>query len=102
MIWNAICDRCGSKRLNEHLRIQWDGLRVCRDGCWEPRNAQDGVKGVPDRQAPPWVRPEPTDTFENTALRLLETGALRLLETSPSTPVGFVGVAARALESDDL
>lgn len=31
--------------------------------CWEPRHPQDFVRGVKDKQTPPWVRPEPPDTF---------------------------------------
>lgn len=95
MQWNYICDRCGGKFLNHYSRLEWTGLRVCPP-CYEARNAQDKVKGVPDRQAPPWVRPEPTDVFENTALRLLEDGNLRLLEHSSPLSVGQQD--ARALE----
>ncbi len=27
--------------------------------CWEPRNAQDFVRGMRDKQSPPWSRPRP-------------------------------------------
>lgn len=80
MKWNAICDRCGAKRLNHLLRKQWNGLIVCADTCFEFRNAQDFVRGVADRQNPPWVRPEPTDVFVPSLLMLYEDGALMLLE----------------------
>lgn len=59
MRWKAICDRCGFERWNGQLRKEWTGLMVCKDTCWEPRHPQDFVKGKPDRQNPPWVRPEP-------------------------------------------
>jgi len=55
--WNAICDRCGEKHKSSKIRLEWTGLRVCA-ACWEPRHPQDFIKGVPDRQAPAWVRPE--------------------------------------------
>lgn len=55
--WNANCDRCGQTLKSGKLRIEWTGLRVCGP-CWEPRNQQDFLQGVPDRQAPPWSRPE--------------------------------------------
>lgn len=58
--WNAICDRCGREYKNVDLRLEWTGLRVCRK-CWEPRHPQDFVRGKPDKQAPPWVRPEPPE-----------------------------------------
>ena len=61
--WNVICDICGEKRKAHELRKTWDGFMACRDGCWYERNPQDFVKGVPDRQAVPWSRPEPTDSF---------------------------------------
>lgn len=63
MKWLAICDRCGFCRNSDQLRKEWTGLMVCRATCWEPRHKQDYVKGVPDRQNPPWVRPEPADVF---------------------------------------
>jgi hypothetical protein len=47
--------------------VEWTGLRVCHGpgtgNCWEPRNAQDFVRGVRDRQAPEWARPLPDADF---------------------------------------
>lgn len=63
MAWNAICDRCGKKRLNSDLRKEWTGLMVCRVGCFEARHPQDMVRARPDRQNPAWVRPEPEDVL---------------------------------------
>lgn len=34
---------------------------VCRETCFEKRHSQDFVKAKPDKQNPPWVRPEPTE-----------------------------------------
>jgi ribosome-binding protein aMBF1 (putative translation factor) len=56
--WKATCDRCGENHRNTQLRLEWTGLRVCRE-CFEVRNAQDFLRGKEDRQAPAWVRPEP-------------------------------------------
>lgn len=54
---------------------------VCRDTCWEPRNAQDFVRGVPDKQAPPWVRPEPADTFVQAEYYRREDGTVLFRES---------------------
>ena len=63
--WNVICDRCGFKYKARQLRKEWTGLRVCTGGgtndCWEPRHAQEKLRGKKDRQATPWVRPEPPE-----------------------------------------
>ena len=57
--WNAICDRCGSKFKFSQLKLEWDGLYVCTaNGCWEPRQPQDYVKGVMDNMAVPVSRPD--------------------------------------------
>lgn len=63
---NVLCDRCGFKFKSNQLRKEWTGLRVCHgpdtNDCWEPRHPQDRLKGRKDKQAPPWVRPEPEGT----------------------------------------
>jgi hypothetical protein len=56
--WNAICDVCGREFRASQMTQRWDGLMVCKDD-WEPRQPQDFVRGVADKIAPPWVRPEP-------------------------------------------
>lgn len=65
--WNVVCDRCGFEFKSHALAKEWTGLMVCRgagtNNCWERRHPQDAVKGKKDRQAPPWVRPEPADVF---------------------------------------
>lgn len=60
--YNAICDRCGFEYKSGQLRKEWTGLRVCST-CFEVRHPQDFVRGKPDRQAPPWVRPEPPEIY---------------------------------------
>lgn len=64
--WKAICDRCGFAHRNTELRLEWTGLRVCRE-CFEFRHPQDGLRGVSDRQSPPWTRPDapPNEPFVN-------------------------------------
>ena len=60
--WNVICDQCGRKFKDSDLQLRWDGLMVCsRD--WEPRQPQDFVHGVADKQAPPYSRAEQQDVF---------------------------------------
>jgi hypothetical protein len=60
--WNVICDSCGRQFKDNELQLRWDGLMVCK-GDWEPRQPQDFVHGVADKQAPPWARPESSDNF---------------------------------------
>lgn len=65
--WNAVCDRCGYEYKSGKLRKEWNGLRTCSgpgtNNCWEPRHPQETIKGKPDRQNPPWTRPEGDDVF---------------------------------------
>jgi hypothetical protein len=63
--WNAICMRCGFKFKANQLRLEWTNLRVCAS-CLDHRHPQESVRGHADRQAPPWVSPEPADTFIET------------------------------------
>jgi len=60
--WNVICDVCGRQYKDSELQLRWDGFMVC-SGDWEPRQPQDFVHGVADKQAPPFARPEQTDRF---------------------------------------
>jgi hypothetical protein len=64
--WNVICDRCGFKRKISEVRLEWDNLLVCIDKCWEARQPQDFVKGVPDMRPVPIARPEAPDQFITT------------------------------------
>jgi hypothetical protein len=60
--WNTLCDRCGFKFKNVSLKKEWTGLMVCEE-CFELRNQQDFIRIKPEKVAPPWVRPEPSDQF---------------------------------------
>ena len=59
---NAICDTTGFKVKLSGLVRQWDGYMVLADQC-DRRNPQDFVRGVPDKQALPFSRPEGPDVF---------------------------------------
>jgi hypothetical protein len=60
--WNVICDQCGRKFKDSDLQLRWDGLMVCSKD-WEPRQPQDFVHGVADKQVPPFSRSEQQDAF---------------------------------------
>jgi len=60
--WNAVCFECGSKQKASKMMKHWQGYYVCTR-CWEPRQPQDFVRGVPDSQAPPWTQAPPADVF---------------------------------------
>jgi len=64
--WNALCDVCGFKFKASELRRRWDGHMVCSND-FEERHPQYLIRGVPDRQAAPWVRPVPVDQFVTVA-----------------------------------
>lgn len=54
--WNAICDRCGFQFKSSEMRKTWEGYWVDQK-CFETRQPQDFVRGIPDPQAVPWDRP---------------------------------------------
>lgn len=60
--WNCACWECGKKRKASSMRKHWKGYYVCSEH-WEPREAQDFVRAVPDNQTPPWMQPQPVDSF---------------------------------------
>lgn len=64
--YKAICDSCGFLRKNFEMRMRWDGLFVCSDTCWEPRQPQDFVRTVPGEGRPvPIPRPDSTPAFQS-------------------------------------
>jgi len=75
--WLAICDQCGRQYKSSELRMRWDNLMVC-EGDWEPRQPQDFVHGVADIMAPPWTRPESSDSF----IPINYTNAMNLVSTT--------------------
>jgi len=34
----VICDQCGFRRLASECRMQWDGLFVCADTCYDEKH----------------------------------------------------------------
>lgn len=60
--WNALCYECGKKFKASSLLRHWQGYWVC-SRCFEVRQPQDFVRGVPDVQTPPWTQPQPADVF---------------------------------------
>lgn len=75
---NVICDQCGKKYKAKSLKKQWDGIYTC-SRCWDYRNPQEYVRGVPDSMAPTLSRPEAPNEFTEGAQNLL-------LPDSPITP----------------
>ena len=59
--WNVLCDRCGVQFKASQLRDEWTGLKTCSE-CWEPRHPSDLARIPRTEKAPPWTRPEGTDT----------------------------------------
>jgi hypothetical protein len=86
--YNAICDRCGCKFKFSQLKLEWDGLYVCTaNGCWEPRQPQDYVKGVRDDMAVPVSRPDQPAVFLDT------------LYVTPVTSTSLLSFAINRLKS---
>lgn len=52
---NATCDVCGFKFKGKELRKRWDNLMCC-PADYETRQPQDLIKGIIDRQTPPYIR----------------------------------------------
>lgn len=65
------CDICGRTRYDSETRMNWKGLRVCADTCWEPKDPQWDVpikmqpeldRVVPNARPPKYVTlPSNTD-----------------------------------------
>ena len=55
-------DRTGFPTRNTRMKKEWTGLMV-REQSWEPRNAQDFVRGVVDDQSVPIPRPRQANVF---------------------------------------
>lgn len=64
--YNFICQRCGFKcKKNIDIKREWTGLWVCNENvnnCWEPRQPQDFVRGVPDNQSVTPAQPDPNNS----------------------------------------
>ena len=52
-----VCDRTGYVIRSSEARKEWTG-HIVRQQSWEPRHAQDFVRGIPDNQTVPEARPD--------------------------------------------
>lgn len=89
---NAICDICGFKFKIEQLFKTWDGYYACRvNGCWNPRQPQDFVRGVLDNQSVAINRPDQPEEFTTTAqdLEVWGSGPLAIPDFS-ATPLSGI------------
>jgi hypothetical protein len=57
-VWNFWCQQCGRKLKADEGKKRWDGLWVGPE-CFEIRNPQDFVRGIPDNQGIPWSTGDP-------------------------------------------
>ena len=55
--YNAMDDVSGLQHKAHELVMQWDGLMVAREDV-EERHPQDFLRGVTDKIAVPWTRPD--------------------------------------------
>jgi hypothetical protein len=60
--WNLRCQECADKIKASQARKRWDGLWVCWR-CYELRNPQDFVRGIPDRMGVPFSTSDPPMQF---------------------------------------
>jgi len=61
--YNATCQRCGGKFKASECELEWTGLFVCKETCYEPRHPQDFVRGVKEDQTVPIASPPPPPIF---------------------------------------
>lgn len=54
--WNVTCSMCGSKRKASEMVKNWQGMWRCPEHN-EPRQPQDFVRGIADKQTPPFNQP---------------------------------------------
>ena len=59
---NVICSQCGGQFKSNELRQQWDFFWAC-DTCFERRNPQDFVRGIPDTVRPAYSTGDPQGSF---------------------------------------
>jgi hypothetical protein len=71
--WNCVCYQCGRKRKASTMKRHWQGYYVCPEH-WEPRQPQDFVRALQDKQTPPWVQPMPEDVFVHVCTPLTTGG----------------------------
>jgi hypothetical protein len=82
--YNMSCDQCGRIFKSGELRLRWDNAWV-DDACWEIRQPQDFVRGIPDNQSVPYARIRPP--LSTTKLRI-ESGGYAAVISGPWQPFG--------------
>jgi hypothetical protein len=102
--WKGICDACGRIVKASELQRRWDGFMV-DERCWEPRQPQDFVRGVADYQAPPYTRPEQSDSFIpfnfTPLLSYLSNGLVSIITTIIPVPkiiMSIIGASTAMLD----
>lgn len=55
--WNVVCSMCGRKMKASMMVKNWQGFWRCPEHN-EVRQPQDFVRGIADKQNPPWVQPD--------------------------------------------
>ena len=60
--YNAECMRCGHVFKADEMELEWTGLFVCKQFCYEARHPQDFVKGVIDDMSVPLPSPGDAST----------------------------------------
>ena len=60
--WNFRCQECYKKMKSTEAMLRWDGFWVGPE-CWEIRNPQDFIRGIPDNPSVPWSTGDPPPIF---------------------------------------
>ena len=60
--YDVICDKTGFKVKASECSLEWNGS-IVRKESWEPRQGQDIIRSVPDKQSVPIARSEPANTY---------------------------------------
>ncbi len=60
--WDLRCQECYIKIKSGDARRRWDNLLVCWR-CWEIRNPQDFVRGIPDDSSVPYSTGNPKPIY---------------------------------------
>ena len=90
--YNAICYDCGRKYKASELIRSWEGFYVC-ERCWHPRQPQDFVRGVPDKQTPPWTQPRPADVFTGPGLFIATEDDVPITTETAAQPITTEGTS---------
>lgn len=87
--WYRLCDITGTKVRAERTKKQWNNY-IVREKSWEPRNAQDFVRGRRDDQTVPDPRIRPNPLYIGDITTLASTASIRATSINLSAPIGLV------------